>query len=143
MRLPCKHAKAAAASLPAPIGQHAALPRSPRPPTSSRMPRTRWRKRPENPRRIFRKTVHDAEASNAAVENLHHAVAEIDSVVGTIRKIAAQTNLLALNATIEAARAGDAGRGFSVVASEVKALANQTATATEVIQRQITAIHQA
>jgi methyl-accepting chemotaxis protein len=92
---------------------------------------------------IFRKTVDDAEASNAAVENLHQAVAEIDSVVGTIRKIAAQTNLLALNATIEAARAGDAGRGFSVVAAEVKALASQTATATEVIQRQISAIHQA
>jgi methyl-accepting chemotaxis protein len=92
---------------------------------------------------IFRKTVDDCEASSAAVEGLNRAVAEIDSVVGVIRKIAAQTNLLALNATIEAARAGGAGRGFSVVAGEVKALAKQTATAIEVIQGQISAIHAA
>jgi methyl-accepting chemotaxis protein len=92
---------------------------------------------------IFRETVSDAEATNTTIESLNHAVHQIDSVVGTIRKIADQTNLLALNATIEAARAGDAGRGFSVVAAEVKALANQTASATQVIRDQIDAIREA
>jgi methyl-accepting chemotaxis protein len=67
----------------------------------------------------------------ASVEDLTASISAIERVVRTIATIAAQTNLLALNATIEAARAGPAGAGFRVVASEVKALSQQTQRATE------------
>jgi methyl-accepting chemotaxis protein len=68
---------------------------------------------------------------------LVEAAQRIGGVLDLISEIASQTNLLALNATIEAARAGEMGKGFSVVASEVKALANQTARATEDIRRHV------
>ena len=71
------------------------------------------------------------------VFRLAKSAEHINSIAGLIRSIAEQTNLLALNATIEAARAGEAGRGFAVVASEVKGLAIQTAKATEDISGQI------
>ena len=66
--------------------------------------------------------------------------AEIDNVIKLITSIAEQTNLLALNATIEAARAGEAGKGFAVVASEVKDLAQETARATGDISARVEAI---
>ncbi len=79
----------------------------------------------------------ESRRTDTVVQNLAEGARKIGDVVGLISTIASQTNLLALNATIEAARAGDAGKGFSVVASEVKSLAQQTAKATEEISAQI------
>lgn len=81
-----------------------------------------------------------AEISNERVGGLGKAADEIGKVIEAIQDIAEQTNLLALNATIEAARAGEAGKGFAVVASEVKDLAKQTATATDDIRKRIEGI---
>lgn len=81
-----------------------------------------------------------AAVSNERVGGLGHAADEIGKVIAVIQDIAEQTNLLALNATIEAARAGEAGKGFAVVASEVKDLAKQTATATDDIRKRIEGI---
>ena len=78
--------------------------------------------------------------ANATVSHLGSSSVEVGEVIKVITTIAEQTNLLALNATIEAARAGEAGKGFAVVASEVKDLARETATATEDIGRRIEAI---
>jgi methyl-accepting chemotaxis protein len=93
--------------------------------------------------RMAGEAVSQAFATNDKVGELSKAAARIGDVVELINTIAGQTNLLALNATIEAARAGDAGRGFSVVASEVKALAEQTAKATGEIGQQIAGIQAA
>lgn len=80
-----------------------------------------------------------AERTTTTVADLSRSSNEIGDVVQLITSIAEQTNLLALNASIEAARAGDAGRGFAVVAAEVKALAEQTSTATSDIATRIEA----
>jgi methyl-accepting chemotaxis protein len=81
-----------------------------------------------------------AQTTNETVAKLGTSSAEIGDVVKVITAIAEQTNLLALNATIEAARAGEAGKGFAVVASEVKDLAQETAKATEDISRRVETI---
>lgn len=82
----------------------------------------------------------DTNRTQQAILLLDNTAEHIGAIVSIISKIASQTNLLALNATIEAARAGDMGKGFAIVASEVKALANQTSNATDQISRQVAAI---
>ncbi len=91
----------------------------------------------EKARVITSQAVLQAGEITRQVVDLGKAAREIGKVTETITAISAQTNLLALNATIEAARAGAAGKGFTVVASEIKELAQQTAIATEGIRDKI------
>lgn len=84
--------------------------------------------------------VEKAKEISQKVDALGKAASEINKVTDTISDISAQTNLLALNATIEAARAGEAGKGFTVVAGEIKALAEQTALATDEIGQRISEV---
>ncbi len=89
---------------------------------------------------VSNRATHETQRTSELVHGLSSAAEKIGTIVQLIQAIASQTNLLALNATIEAARAGDAGRGFAIVASEVKNLASQTAQATEQIASQIATI---
>ncbi|MEZ9231010.1 methyl-accepting chemotaxis protein [Vibrio amylolyticus] len=79
-------------------------------------------------------------ASSTSVQELGNRGSKIGEIIGVINDIAEQTNLLALNAAIEAARAGEAGRGFAVVADEVRTLADRTTSATKEIAHSIEAI---
>jgi len=86
---------------------------------------------------IASQAVRETATTDARITQMLQVADRIGHILKLITDIAEQTNLLALNATIEAARAGDAGRGFAIVASEVKHLASQTAKATEEIAGQI------
>ena len=87
-----------------------------------------------------REAVTDAERGLDTVTSLRTASDQIRHAVDLINQVASQTRLLALNATIEAARAGEAGRGFSVVAGEVKTLANETSSSSEEIMGQVNTV---
>ena len=83
-----------------------------------------------------------AAASRELIDGLGARTEQIEQVTQVIQSIASQTNLLALNAAIEAARAGEQGRGFAVVADEVRSLAGRTASATGEVGQMVADIRQ-
>ncbi|WP_407309526.1 methyl-accepting chemotaxis protein [Desulfosporosinus sp. SB140] len=95
------------------------------------------RKSIEDTKQMIKKQLHEVGLTIHIASDLEKAASQIDQTVQLIKRVANQTNLLGFNASIEASRAGDAGRGFTVVAQEIKRLADESRQSVELIRKLI------